>query len=95
MCVDLLTSGGGAGVGLTADEEHAYAVVVTVAEAAGDAAVLLADHRLYHIVAHVDQRRPQGVPQPRARRIPLDTLLAQADEQVGELGREQPRGTLS
>ena len=57
-------------------------------------AQLLAGHRLYHIVAHADQRRPQRVPQPRARRTPLDPLLAQADEQVGELGRGQPRGIL-
>ena len=53
-------------------------------------AQLLADRRLYHIVTHVDQRRPQGVPQPQARRIPLDALLAQADEQIGELGSGQP-----
>ena len=32
--------------------------------------------------------------QPRARRTPLDPLLAQADEQIGELGRGQPRGIL-
>ena len=55
---------------------------------------LLADHHLHHIVAHVDQRRPQGVPQPQARRIPLDALLAQADEQIGELGGGQSRGIL-
>ena len=57
---------------------------------------LLSDHRLYHIVTHVDQHRPQRVPQPQARRIPLDILLAQADEgeQIGELGGRQPRGIL-
>ena len=41
-----------------------------------------------------NQRRPRGIPQPHARRIPLDPLLAQADEQVGELGGGQPRGIL-
>ena len=45
-------------------------------------------------VTHVDQRRPQRVPQPQARRVVLDPLLAQADEQVGELGSGQPRGIL-
>ena len=45
----------------------------------------LSDHRLHHIVAHVDQRRLQGVPQPQTRRTPLDPLLAQTDEQIGEL----------
>ena len=55
---------------------------------------LLADHRLRNVVAHVDQRRFQGIPQPHARRTPLDALLAQADEQVGELGSGQPRGIL-
>ena len=57
---------------------------------------LISDHRLYHIVTHVDQHRPQRVPQPQARRIPLDILLAQADEgeQIGELGGRQPRGIL-
>ena len=57
-------------------------------------AQLLADRRLYHIVTHVDQRRPQGVSQPQARRIPLDPLLAQTDEQIGELGGGQSRGIL-
>ena len=45
----------------------------------------LSDHRLHHIVAHVDQRRLQGVPQPQTRRTSLDPLLAQTDEQIGEL----------
>jgi len=49
-------------------------------------AQLLANHHLRNAVAHVDQHRLQGIPQPRARRIPLDPLLAQVDEQVGELG---------
>ena len=55
---------------------------------------LLADHRLRNVVTHVDQRRPQRIPQPQARRTPLNTLLAQTDEQIGELGRGQPRGIL-
>ena len=55
---------------------------------------LLADHRLHNVVTHVDQRRPQRPPQPQARRIPLDTLLAQTDEQIRELGRGQSRGIL-
>ena len=46
---------------------------------------LFADHHLRNVVAHVDQRRLQGIPQPHARRVPLDPLLSQADEQVGEL----------
>ena len=55
---------------------------------------LLADHRLRNVVAHVDQHRLQSIPQPHARRIPLDPLLAQTDEQIGELGSGQPRGIL-
>ena len=39
--------------------------------------------------------QPQGVPQPQARRIPLDALLAQTDEQIGELGGGQPRGIIN
>ena len=55
---------------------------------------LLADHRLRNVVAHVDQHRLQSIPQSHARRTPLDPLLAQTDEQVGELGSGQPRGIL-
>ena len=55
---------------------------------------LFADHRLHNVVTHVDQRRPQGVPQPQARRIPLDTLLAQTCEQIRELADGQSRGIL-
>ena len=47
-----------------------------------------------HCCAQADQRRFQGIPQPHARRTPLDALLAQADEQVGELGSGQPHGIL-
>ena len=55
---------------------------------------LFADHRLRNVVTHVDQRRLQGSPQPQARRIPLDTLLAQTCEQIRELADGQPRGIL-
>ena len=55
---------------------------------------LLADHRLRNVVAHVDQHRLQSIPQSHARRTPLDPLLAQTDEQIGELGSGQPRGIL-
>ena len=52
---------------------------------------LLADHRLRNVVAHVDQHRLQGIPQPHARRIPLDLLLAQTNERIGKLGTGRPR----
>ena len=55
---------------------------------------LFADHRLHNVVTHVDQRRPQRPPQPQARRIPLDTLLAQTCEQIRELADGQSRGIL-
>ena len=55
---------------------------------------LFADHRLHNVVTHVDQRRLQGPPQPQARRIPLDTLLAQTCEQIRELADGQSRGIL-
>ena len=54
----------------------------------------LSDHRLHNVLTQVHQSRLQRPGQAQDRRITLDPLLSQPDEQLVELFIGQSRGTL-